>query len=75
MRGRYTAGLMAAMGIAETVAASEDEYVAIAARLGTDTVWRQARATQVAEQRSVLFDDRRPVRALEDFIAANCVAR
>ena len=75
MRGRYSAGLMETMGIANTVAGSEDEYVAIAVRLGREPAWRRRCAARIVERRASLFDDRAPVRALEDFIAAKCVAR
>jgi predicted O-linked N-acetylglucosamine transferase (SPINDLY family) len=74
MRGRHSTALLFAMGISETVAASEESYVAIAARLGNDPVWRAECAAQIRERRAAILDDRSSVIALEDFIAMMCVA-
>ena len=40
MRSRVSAAILGMMGIEETVAADTDDYIAIAARLATDAVWR-----------------------------------
>lgn len=53
-------------GADELVATSPDEYVEIAARLVRDAAWRLQLRHEIAQRRSALFDDRAPVRALED---------
>ncbi len=75
MRGRHTMAMLVAMGMSETIARSEDDYVKIAARLGTDTAWRAAIAAKVKERRNKVFDDRASVAALEDFLITRCVER
>jgi len=75
MRGRHSAALLAAMRISETMADSVDEYVTIAAQLGSDRLLRMRGAARVIEHRSALFNDRSSVRALEEFIATRCLAR
>ena len=75
MRGRHTMAILVAMGMSETIARSEDDYVKIAARLGTDTAWRNAVAAKLRERRAQVFDDRASVTALEEFLITRCVAR
>jgi predicted O-linked N-acetylglucosamine transferase (SPINDLY family) len=75
MRGRHSMAMLVAMGVSETIARSEDDYVAIAARLGTDPAWRGAVAAKLRDRHLRLFDDRAPVTALEDFLLTRCVAR
>ena len=40
MRGRVSAGMLRMMGMPETVAATIDDYVALAVRMGKDPAWR-----------------------------------
>lgn len=68
MRSRHTAAMFERMEIAETVAATEDDYVAIAARLGRDPAWRRAVAATIAARKHRLFDDATPIRELEAFL-------
>ncbi|MCC5615171.1 tetratricopeptide repeat protein [Nostoc sp. CHAB 5836] len=67
MRGRHTLAILKMMGIEETIAATKDEYVKIAVRLGQDAGYRQHISQQVSENKYKLYDDLKPVRALEDF--------
>jgi protein O-GlcNAc transferase len=68
MRGRHTLAMLKMMGIEETIAATKDDYVKIAIRLGQDSQYRQYISRQVAENKQKLYGDLKPVRALEDFL-------
>jgi predicted O-linked N-acetylglucosamine transferase (SPINDLY family) len=56
------------LGIGETVAGSEDEYVDIAVRLARDPALRAAFRQRTAANKAKLFADPAPVRALEQWI-------
>ena len=58
MRGRQSAGMLALMGVTETVAATAEQYVDIAVRLARDRAWRDTVAARMESARSALFDDR-----------------
>ncbi|NJR75467.1 MAG: tetratricopeptide repeat protein, partial [Scytonema sp. CRU_2_7] len=68
MRSRITMAFLKMMGIEETIAATKDDYVKIAVRLGQDAQYRQQIKKQVAEKKQKLYGDLEPVRALEDFL-------
>jgi protein O-GlcNAc transferase len=68
MRGRHTAAILRRIGCEETIAATLDDYVAIAARLGVDAAWRARVRNAVAEGKHRAFRDTAPVRALETFL-------
>ncbi|HEX9770161.1 MAG TPA: hypothetical protein VGA50_13395, partial [Kiloniellales bacterium] len=56
------------MGCTETVAASQEDYVVIAVRLGLDDEWRRHIREQIRERRPRIYDDETPIRALEAFL-------
>jgi predicted O-linked N-acetylglucosamine transferase (SPINDLY family) len=68
MRGRHSAAILQRMGIAETIAESVDDYVAIAARLGCDRDYRSAQASAIERSKSAVYRDRACISALEDFL-------
>jgi predicted O-linked N-acetylglucosamine transferase (SPINDLY family) len=68
MRGRHCAAILRMLGVTDTIAASPDDYVAIAVRLARDPAWRATLRARMAENRARLFADPAPVRALETFI-------
>ena len=68
MRGRLASGILKRMGLAELVAASEEDYVSLAARLATDREYRTRVRERMQRARGALFEDRAPIRALEDFL-------
>jgi CRISPR-associated protein Csy1 len=70
MRGRQSAAMLNVVGVRELVAASVDEYVAIATRVANDAACRAALRRTIAEGSSSLFDDQAPVRALAELLAA-----
>jgi predicted O-linked N-acetylglucosamine transferase (SPINDLY family) len=69
MRGRHTAAILRRIGCEATIARSLDDYVAIAAQLGRDLVWRTQVRAMVAEGKHRAFRDTDPIRALETFLA------
>jgi predicted O-linked N-acetylglucosamine transferase (SPINDLY family) len=68
MRGRLATGILKRMGMNELVTDSNDAYVALAARLGTDADYRNEIRRRIVETREVLYGDVAPVRALESFL-------
>lgn len=68
MRGRHAAAILTRIGVTETIAASGDEYVEIAARLGNDPEWRAVVSARMLENRHLAFNDLAPIRAFEDFL-------
>jgi predicted O-linked N-acetylglucosamine transferase (SPINDLY family) len=70
LRGRITSGCYRQMGIGDCAAESEEEYVQIALRLGTDPVWRADVSARILERKHLLYEDTQAVRQLEQFLAA-----
>jgi predicted O-linked N-acetylglucosamine transferase (SPINDLY family) len=68
MRGRHSAAILRMIDVTDTIAATVDDYVAIATRLGQDTQFRQTMSSRMAENRHRLYEDRAPVTALENFL-------
>ncbi|MEC4815304.1 MAG: tetratricopeptide repeat protein [Scytonema sp. PMC 1069.18] len=67
MRGRHSMAILKMMGIEETIAATKEDYVKIAVRLGKDAQYRQYISDLIAENKHKLYNDLKPVKALEDF--------
>jgi protein O-GlcNAc transferase len=70
MRGRHSYAILTQLGVTETIAQSEVEYVSIAARLGLDKIWRGKVVERMVENHSRLYSDSRSVTALEDFYSS-----
>jgi protein O-GlcNAc transferase len=68
MRGRHTAAILEMMGITETIAASMDDYVATAVRLGRDKEWRQELRRRISQSKHRIYRDRACITALGDFL-------
>ncbi|HEY3277216.1 MAG TPA: tetratricopeptide repeat protein [Syntrophorhabdaceae bacterium] len=68
MRGRHTYGIMKMMGVTDTIAETEDEYVECAVRLGTDRSLRDRVRTAFSQRKQYLYYDTEPVKALEVFL-------
>jgi protein O-GlcNAc transferase len=68
MRSRHCAAILRMLGVDETIAASFDDYVALAVRLARDPAWRAAIRSRMAARRARVYADPAPVRAFEDFI-------
>jgi predicted O-linked N-acetylglucosamine transferase (SPINDLY family) len=68
MRGRHCAAILRMLDVPEMIAATMEDYVAIATRLGQDGQYRQTISARMAANRDKVYRDRAPVTALEDFI-------
>jgi protein O-GlcNAc transferase len=68
MRGRHTAAILRQIGCETTIANSLEDYVAIAARLGTDPAWRAQVRGNVAAGKHRAYRDTGYIRALEAFL-------
>ncbi len=75
MRARHTAAILHFMGLGRYVAASQDAYVAFAAKLATDAPLRKAYTDEIARNAGKLFGDLAPVRTIENFIVEEIAAR
>jgi predicted O-linked N-acetylglucosamine transferase (SPINDLY family) len=67
MRGRHSYGILKMLGVTDTIAPTEAEYIDIAVRLGLDPEWRSEIVQQMQARHNYLYDDITCVRALEDF--------
>ena len=67
MRGRQSAAILAQLGVRETIARDEEDYIEIAVRLGLDREWRQNVIDRMVAGYPQLYSDTRCVRALEQF--------
>lgn len=70
MRGRHSAAILTHLGVGETIARDEEDYVEIAVRLGTDAAWRAEVSRRTRAGLPRLFEDTTPLRALEDALDA-----
>jgi protein O-GlcNAc transferase len=68
MRGRHSMAILTMMDLRETIAASIDDYIDIAARLGTDAEWRRQISEKIDKNKHFLYYDRTPVDALKKFL-------
>lgn len=67
MRGRHSYAILKMLGMIETIANNEFEYIDIAVRLGLDPEWRNSISQRMKERHSYLYDDKTCVATLEDF--------
>lgn len=67
MRGRQSSGMLTLLGVPETIAQNEAEYIEIATRLGLDPAWRRLIAQRMSQNHDRLFDDTACVVGLEAF--------
>jgi protein O-GlcNAc transferase len=68
MRGRHSSAILTMMGVTETIAASLDEYVSLAAKLGQDVEWRRYISEKISENKYQAYQDRTCITALENFL-------
>jgi predicted O-linked N-acetylglucosamine transferase (SPINDLY family) len=68
LRGRITYALYRQMGVLDCVAASADEYVGLAVRLGTDPAYRAGVRAKILAASAVLYENAAGVRELEEFL-------
>ena len=67
MRGRLSYAMLTRLGLSETIAQDEAEYIDIAVRLGLEPVWRDRIVQYTAEHHDCLYNDTTCVAVLEEF--------
>jgi predicted O-linked N-acetylglucosamine transferase (SPINDLY family) len=67
MRGRQSYAIFTELGVTDTIANNDAEFVQIAVRLGVDRAWREAVVQRMEGNYPSLYSDTRCVRALEVF--------
>ncbi|MDR9894884.1 O-linked N-acetylglucosamine transferase, SPINDLY family protein [Aetokthonos hydrillicola Thurmond2011] len=67
MRGRHSDSFLKMLGVPDTIAQNETEYIEIAAKLGLSTAWRLNIAQSISERQDYLYNDKVCVKALEKF--------
>lgn len=72
MRGNLASGILRRMEIPELIAKDEHEYINLAVRLVKDRAFASLTRKNIAEKRSILFNDQEPVTALENFLESTC---
>ncbi len=68
MRGIHSAAILRMMGITETIAATLDDYISIAARLANNPAERKALSARSKDSQHKIYRDRACISALEDFL-------
>ena len=69
MRGRLASGILRRIGMTELIANDEENYINLVVKLVQDRAYRQSIQENIIANRSILFEDLAPIRALEDFLA------
>lgn len=67
MRGRHSDSFLKMLGVIDTIAQNEQEYIEIAIKLGVDPAWRHDIAQRMNENHAQLFNDQDCVAGLEAF--------
>ncbi|AFZ14218.1 Tetratricopeptide TPR_2 repeat-containing protein [Crinalium epipsammum PCC 9333] len=67
MRGRHSYGILRMLGVIDTIATDEAEYIEIAVRLGLDQEWRESIINKVKQNQDRVYEDKTCVVALEEF--------
>jgi predicted O-linked N-acetylglucosamine transferase (SPINDLY family) len=67
MRGRQSCGILKMLGVTDTIAQNEAEYIEIAVKLGLDLKWRQDISQSMSEGHAYLYEDKTCVQGLEQF--------
>ncbi|OCQ91753.1 O-linked N-acetylglucosamine transferase, SPINDLY family protein [Oscillatoriales cyanobacterium USR001] len=67
MRGLHAYSFLQMLGVTDTIAKNESEYIDIAVKLGLESDWRREISERMSERQDNLFDDRVCVAGLESF--------
>jgi predicted O-linked N-acetylglucosamine transferase (SPINDLY family) len=67
MRCRHSDSFLKMIGVTDTIAEDEADYIEIAIKLGLDSAWRRDIAERMKENHDRLFDDKTCVLGLEAF--------
>jgi predicted O-linked N-acetylglucosamine transferase (SPINDLY family) len=68
MRGRHSYAILTMMGVTETIAVTQDDYVRMAIRLGKESGYRRHVAARIAENKHRIYEDTTCIRGLEQFL-------
>ena len=68
MRGRHSSAILNMMEVKETIAATIDEYVELAVKLGKDSDWRRYISEKIKNNKPLVYRDITCITALEDFL-------
>ena len=74
MRACVSAGILSLIGVEETIAENDDQFVALAVRMAVDRLWRDKIIGRISAGRATLETDMRSIAALESFLE-NAVAQ
>ncbi|MEH2463973.1 O-linked N-acetylglucosamine transferase, SPINDLY family protein [Nostoc sp.] len=72
MRGRHSDSFLKMLGVTDTIAKNEAEYIEIAVKLGLDLAWRGTIAERMSQNHDRLFDDKACIVGLEAFYKQVC---
>lgn len=67
MRGRQSYGILKMLGVTDTIAQNEADYIEIAVKLGLDRQWRRDISQRMSKRHTYLYEDKTCVKALEKF--------
>lgn len=67
MRGRHSYGILQRIGVTETIAHSETEYIQIAVQLGLDRPWNDRIRAKIKQNKHKLYDPQTSINGLENF--------
>ncbi|MEH2069206.1 MAG: glycosyl transferase family 1 [Nostoc sp.] len=73
MRGRHSDSFLKMLGVTDTIAENEAEYIEIAVKLGQEPAWRGTIAERMSQNHDRLFDDKACVAGLEAFYKQLCI--
>lgn len=65
MRTRHSDSFLKRLGVTDTIAQNEAEYIEIAVKLGLDPTWRRHVADRMNERHNYLYDDKACIAGLE----------
>jgi predicted O-linked N-acetylglucosamine transferase (SPINDLY family) len=68
LRGRHTMAILRRIGVTETIARDEDDYVELAVRLAQEPDWRGRISERMSRQKALAYGDRDCVRSLETIL-------
>jgi protein O-GlcNAc transferase len=68
MRQRHTTAILNRIGVTETIAKSESEYIEIASRLGREPAFRHKLEAHITRNRHRLYQDQVALSGLERFL-------
>lgn len=72
LRGRLASSILERVGISELVAKNDQSYIDISVKLLKDKDFRNVILNKIIQNRDILYDDKAPVAAFEQFVLDKC---